>query len=53
MWDWVIQSHRDTGCGSILDRNWGTKNSDLMARKVVFRLEGVAILQRVERADQP
>ena len=28
------------GCGSILDRNWRTKNSHLIGRKLVFRLEG-------------
>src|SRR5262249_60967395 len=26
-------------CGSILDRNWGTKNSRLIGGKLVFRLE--------------
>src|SRR6516164_549566 len=28
------------GCGSILDRNWRTKNSHLIGRTLVFRLEG-------------
>src|SRR5215831_758582 len=29
-------------CGSILDRNWGTKNSRLIRGKLVFRLERAA-----------
>src|SRR5262245_17143527 len=29
-------------CGSILDRNWGTKNSRLIGGKLVFRLERAA-----------
>ena len=32
------------GCESILDRNWGTKNSDLIGRKAGIPFRRVAIL---------